>query len=216
MSASERNLEKVYNPKEVEDRLFSFWLEKQYFHGEINPGKKPYTIVIPPPNVTDRLHIGHAFNNTYQDVLIRFYKMRGLETEWMPGTDHAGIATQNVVERDLAKTEKKTRHDLGREAFVQRVWAWKEKYGSIIIEQLKKLGCACDWERTRFTGYPVTGITTYPTLTRRTPRGCEKLPRTIRARADVRCPLLGDCTDLQMIGAAGEVGSRPREPEVAG
>jgi len=151
MSMPERILEKIYDPKEVEDQLYKFWLDKKYFHAAVNPDKKPYTIVIPPPNVTDRLHIGHAFNNTHQDILIRFQKMRGLETEWMPGTDHAGIATQNVVERDLAKTEKKTRHDLGREAFVQRVWAWKEKYGSIIIEQLKKIGCACDWERARFT-----------------------------------------------------------------
>ena len=148
---SERQLEKIYNPKEVEDRLYAFWLEKKYFHGVIRSDKHPYTIVIPPPNVTDRLHMGHAFNNTHQDILIRFFKMRGLETEWMPGTDHAGIATQNVVERDLAKREKKTRHDLGREKFVERVWQWKEKYGSIIIEQLKKIGCACDWERTRFT-----------------------------------------------------------------
>jgi len=148
---SERILEKAYDPKEVEDRLYKFWLDKGYFHAAVNLGKKPYTIVIPPPNVTDRLHIGHAFNNTHQDILIRFQKMRGLETEWMPGTDHAGIAMQNVVERDIAKTEKKTRHDLGREEFVKRAWAWKEKYGSIIIEQLKKIGCACDWERTRFT-----------------------------------------------------------------
>jgi len=148
---SERALEKIYNPKEVEDRLYQFWLEKKYFNGSIRSEKTPYTIVIPPPNVTDRLHMGHAFNNTHQDILIRFHKMRGLETEWIPGTDHAGIATQNVVERHIAKTEKKTRHDLGREQFVERVWAWKEKYGSIIIEQLKKIGCACDWERTRFT-----------------------------------------------------------------
>jgi len=144
-------LEKIYHPKEVEDKLYQFWLAQNYFHGEINAAKQPYVIVIPPPNVTARLHMGHAYDNTLQDILIRFHKMRGYETEWMPGTDHAGIATQNVVEKDLAKTEKKTRHDLGREEFVRRVWKWKELYGSIIIEQLKKLGCACDWERTRFT-----------------------------------------------------------------
>ncbi len=155
---SERNtetgragLEKIYNPKEVEDKLYKFWLERNYFHGEINAAKPPYVIVIPPPNVTARLHMGHAYDNTLQDILIRFHKMCGYEAEWMPGTDHAGIATQNVVEKDLAKSEKKTRHDLGREAFVRRVWKWKELYGSIIIEQLKKLGFACDWERTRFT-----------------------------------------------------------------
>ena len=144
-------LEKIYNPKEVEDKLYNFWLERNYFHGQINAAKPPYVIVIPPPNVTARLHMGHAYDNTLQDILIRFHKMCGYEAEWMPGTDHAGIATQNVVEKDLAKTEKKTRHDLGREAFVRRVWQWKELYGSIIIEQLKKLGFACDWERTRFT-----------------------------------------------------------------
>ncbi len=146
-----QNLEKVYNPKEIEERLYQFWLDRKLFHAEVNTKKKPYTIVIPPPNVTARLHMGHAYDNTLQDVLIRFHKMRGYETEWMPGTDHAGIATQNVVEKDLAKTEKKTRHDLGREEFVRRVWAWKETYGSIIIAQLQKLGCACDWDRTRFT-----------------------------------------------------------------
>jgi len=155
---SERNtetsrpgLEKVYNPKEVEDKLYQFWLAKNYFHAEINPARQPYTIVIPPPNVTAQLHMGHAYDNTLQDILIRFHKMRGCEAEWMPGTDHAGIATQNVMEKYLAKHEKKTRHDLGREEFVRRVWQWKEKYGAIIIDQLKKMGFACDWERTRFT-----------------------------------------------------------------
>ena len=155
---SERNtetnrarLEKVYNPKEVEDKLYRFWLERNYFHAEINPARQPYTIVIPPPNVTAQLHMGHAYDNTLQDILIRFHKMRGYEAEWMPGTDHAGIATQNVVEKFLKKNENKTRHDLGREEFVRRVWQWKEKYGAIIIQQLQKMGFACDWERTRFT-----------------------------------------------------------------
>ncbi len=149
--ASRSNLEKIYNPKEIEDRIYQFWLDKKLFHANANSAKRPYTIVIPPPNVTSQLHMGHAYNNTLQDILIRFYKTRGYETEWMPGTDHAGIATQNVVEKALWKEEKKTRHDLGREEFVRRVWQWKEKYGSIIIQQLQKIGCACDWERTRFT-----------------------------------------------------------------
>ncbi len=145
------SIDKVYDPKKVEDRIYQFWLEKNYFHGVPREDKKPYCIVIPPPNVTDRLHMGHAYNNTLQDILIRFKKMQGYETLWMPGTDHAGIATQNVVEKHLWRTEKLTRHDLGREKFVKRVWEWKEKHGAIIINQLKKLGCACDWERERFT-----------------------------------------------------------------
>ncbi|MCG3121113.1 MAG: Valine--tRNA ligase [bacterium] len=144
-------LEKVYNPKEVEDKLYQYWLSQNYFHARLDSTKPPYVIVIPPPNVTAQLHMGHAYDNTLQDILIRFHKMGGYEAEWMPGTDHAGIATQNVVEKYLTKTEKKSRHDLGREEFVRRVWEWKEKYGSIIIEQLKKLGCACDWQRERFT-----------------------------------------------------------------
>jgi len=146
-----RGLEKVYNPKEVEDKLYQFWLKQNFFHAEINPIRQPYVIVIPPPNVTAQLHMGHAYDNTLQDILIRFHKMRGYEAEWMPGTDHAGIATQNVVEKFLKKNENKTRHDLGREEFVRRVWQWKEKYGAIIIQQLQKMGFACDWERTRFT-----------------------------------------------------------------
>ncbi|GBD95135.1 valine--tRNA ligase [bacterium BMS3Abin05] len=142
---------KVYNPKTVEDRLYDFWLKKDYFGAKSNPEKKPYTIVIPPPNVTEILHMGHAYNNTLQDILIRFHRMKGFETLWLPGTDHAGIATQNVVERRLLKEEGLTRHDLGREAFVKRVWKWREKYGELIINQLKKIGASCDWSRTRFT-----------------------------------------------------------------
>lgn len=149
--AGRANLDKIYNPKEIEDRIYQFWLDKKIFHADVNSSKQPYTIVIPPPNVTSQLHMGHAYNNTLQDILIRFYKARGFETEWMPGTDHAGIATQNVVEKALLKEEKKTRHDLGRDEFVRRVWLWKEKHGSAIINQLHKMGCACDWERTRFT-----------------------------------------------------------------
>lgn len=146
----QNELPKTYDPKQVEDRIYGFWLEKNYFHAEPNPDKTPYTIVIPPPNVTDRLHMGHAYNNTIQDMIIRFKKMRGFETLWMPGTDHAGIATQTVMERSLKK-EGKSRYDVGREKFVELTWEWKEKHGSIIINQLKKLGCACDWERERFT-----------------------------------------------------------------
>ena len=147
---SQREIAKNYDPKQVEDRIYAFWLKNKYFHGVPNKDKKPYSIVIPPPNVTDRLHIGHAYNNTIQDILIRYKKMQGFETMWMPGTDHAGIATQAVVERHLKK-QGLTRHDLGREKFVERVWEWKEEHGAIIIEQLKKLGFACDWEREGFT-----------------------------------------------------------------
>ncbi|NOZ62751.1 MAG: valine--tRNA ligase [Calditrichaeota bacterium] len=151
---AQNEIAKVYDPKNVEDRWYQYWIEKNYFHAEVNPDKKPYSIVIPPPNVTDVLHMGHAYNNTLQDILIRFHRMRGYEALWLPGTDHAGIATQNVVERNLRKSENLTRHDLGREKFVERVWEWKEKYGNVIIEQLKKLGCSCDWERERFTMDP--------------------------------------------------------------
>ncbi len=143
-------LPKVYYPNEVEEKWYRIWEEQGYFHAKQNPQKKPYSIVIPPPNVTGILHMGHALNNTIQDILIRWKRMQGYETLWMPGTDHAGIATQNVVEKALAK-EGKRRQDLGREAFVQRVWKWKEEYGSTIIRQLKRLGASCDWERTRFT-----------------------------------------------------------------
>jgi len=148
---SEKEITKVYDPKQVEDRWYDYWIKKNYFHGKVNPEKKPYSIVIPPPNVTDVLHMGHAYNNTLQDILIRFYRMLGYEAMWLPGTDHAGIATQNVVERNLKRSEKISRHDLGREEFVNRVWQWKEKYGNVIIEQLKKMGCSCDWQRERFT-----------------------------------------------------------------
>ncbi|MFQ5823413.1 MAG: valine--tRNA ligase [bacterium] len=144
-------LPKVYDPKDVEDRLYKFWLEQNYFHAEVNSERKPYTIVIPPPNVTDVLHMGHAYNNMFQDILIRYHRMQDKEALWFPGTDHAGIATQNVVERYLWKEQKKTRHDLGREKFVELVWQWREKSGRTIIEQLKKMGFSCDWVRERFT-----------------------------------------------------------------
>ncbi|MFA5361884.1 MAG: valine--tRNA ligase [Candidatus Omnitrophota bacterium] len=143
-------LSKQYNPKETEDTWYKYWEEKGYFSAQPDPGKKPFCIVIPPPNVTGILHMGHALNNTIQDILIRYHRMKGDSSLWMPGTDHAGIATQNVVEKAIAKEGLK-RQDLGREKFVERVWQWKEQYGSTIIRQLKKLGASCDWERTRFT-----------------------------------------------------------------
>ena len=144
-------LPKTYDPKAVEDKLYSFWNDSGFFHAEVNPDKKPYTIVIPPPNVTGQLHMGHAFDETLQDILIRTKRMQGYEALWMPGTDHAGIATQIKVEENLRKEEGLTRYDLGREKFLERVWDWKNKYGNRIISQLKKLGSSCDWERERFT-----------------------------------------------------------------
>jgi valyl-tRNA synthetase len=143
-------MEKQYNPSLVEDKWYGEWLGQKQFHADENSSKPKYSIVIPPPNVTGILHMGHALNNAIQDILIRFKRMAGFETLWMPGTDHAGIATQNVVEKKLAK-EKKTRHDLGREAFVDEVWKWKEQYHATITNQLKKLGSSCDWDRERFT-----------------------------------------------------------------
>ncbi|MBI5463789.1 MAG: valine--tRNA ligase [Ignavibacteriales bacterium] len=148
MSASE--LSKVYSPKEVEDRWYAQWESRGLFNANVNKDKSPYTIVIPPPNVTGMLTMGHVLNNTIQDILIRWKRMQGFEACWIPGTDHAGIATQNAVEKSLAK-EGKNRHDLGREKFVERVWEWKEQYGGTIIRQLRKLGVSCDWRRERFT-----------------------------------------------------------------
>ena len=146
-----KELEKIYNPHDVEARLYKEWEEKGYFHAEVNGEKKPFTIVIPPPNVTGQLHMGHAFDETLQDILIRYKRMQGFEALWVPGTDHAGIATQIKVEAELREKEGLTRYDLGREKFLERVWDWKEKYGSRIISQLKKIGCSCDWDRERFT-----------------------------------------------------------------
>jgi len=140
----------VYNPKLVEKSWYQFWTKKGYFKASPKARKKPYTIVIPPPNITGILHMGHALNNTLQDILIRYKRMNGFEALWMPGTDHAGIATQNVVEKSL-KEEGLTRHALGREKFLERVWKWREKYGNTIIRQLQRLGASCDWDRIRFT-----------------------------------------------------------------
>jgi valyl-tRNA synthetase len=144
-------LPKQYDPKNAQERFLTFWNERGYFHSRPDPSRQPYTIVIPPPNVTGALHMGHALNNTLQDVLIRWRRMQGYNSEWMPGTDHAGIATQAVVERLIFAQEKKTRHDLGREEVVKRIWAWKDKYEARILGQLRQLGCSCDWQRTRFT-----------------------------------------------------------------
>jgi len=144
-------MEKTYNPKVIEKTWQAFWEEHHLGHATPDPGRESYSIVIPPPNVTDKLHLGHALNNTIQDIIIRFKRMQGQVTEWMPGTDHAGIATQNVVERKLARDHKKTRQDLGREAFLREVWRYREETGGTIIEQLKRIGCSCDWDRERFT-----------------------------------------------------------------
>jgi len=144
------DLPKAYEFTEVEQRWYTRWLEDKTFSARMEDGKPSFAIVIPPPNVTGVLHIGHALNNTLQDLLVRYHRMRGDNTLWVPGTDHAGIATQNVVERQLA-SEKLTRHDLGREKFIERVWAWKEEKGGTIINQLKRMGASCDWDRERFT-----------------------------------------------------------------
>ena len=137
-----------YNPKGIEEKWYKFWTEKNYFHPENNSKKPPYTIVIPPPNITASLHMGHALNNTIQDIIIRYKRMSGFNCLWLPGTDHAGIATQNVVEKMLSKKGIK-RDDLGREKFLEKVWEWKRNYGGRITEQLKRLGASCDWSRER-------------------------------------------------------------------
>jgi len=147
---SQNELSKSYEPKTVEDTWYDFWLQKKYFHADENASSTHYSIVIPPPNVTGQLHIGHALNSTLQDILARWMRMSGRNTLWVPGTDHAGIATQNVVERMLAK-DNIDRHAMGREKFIEHVWAWKKEYGGRIIDQLKRLGASCDWDRERFT-----------------------------------------------------------------
>ncbi len=146
-----RQLPKAYDPSEVEPKWYRFWMDQDYFHADEAAPKTPYSIVIPPPNVTGSLHMGHALGSTLQDILIRWRRMQAYNAMWLPGTDHAGIATQIMVERDLAKTEKKSRHDVGREAFLARVWAWKERHGGRILEQMKTMGFSLDWKRERFT-----------------------------------------------------------------
>ena len=145
-----KELDKKYDPGQVEDRIYDFWLSGGYFHAEPDPDKKPYTIVIPPPNITGQLHMGHALDETFQDILIRYKRMQGYEALWLPGTDHASIATEAKIVEAM-RQEGLTKEDLGREGFLERAWEWKEKFGSRIIEQLKKLGSSCDWERERFT-----------------------------------------------------------------
>ena len=145
-----KELEKTYNPAEIEDRVYQSWLEGKYFHAKVNKDKKPFTIVMPPPNITGQLHMGHALDNTMQDILIRYKRMRGFEALWQPGTDHAAIATEVKVIEKL-KSEGIEKHDLGREGFLEKAWEWKEEYGNRIINQLHKLGSSADWDRERFT-----------------------------------------------------------------
>lgn len=145
-----KELAKTYSPKDFEDRLYHEWEEKKYFHAEIDPKKKPYTIVIPPPNITGQLHMGHALDNTLQDILIRYKRMQGYSALWLPGTDHASIATEAKIVNAM-KEEGLTKDDVGREGFLERAWEWKKVYGGRIVQQLKKLGSSCDWDRERFT-----------------------------------------------------------------
>ena len=145
-----KELDKQYSPQNVEDRTYKFWCDHKYFHAEVNPEKKPYTIVIPPPNITGQLHMGHALDETLQDILIRWRRMEGYETLWLPGTDHASIATEAKIVEAMRK-EGITKEEIGREKFLERAWEWKAQYGGRIVEQLKKLGSSCDWDRERFT-----------------------------------------------------------------
>src|SRR5213594_3065790 len=144
-------LPKTYDPKSVEPKWYARWIDNQDFKADAQSSKPSFSIVIPPPNVTGVLTMGHVLNNTIQDILARRARMQGFEVLWLPGTDHAGIGTQTAVEKHLRRTEKKTRHDLGREEFLRRVLEWQDKHGGIIIEQLKRLGCSCDWSRQRYT-----------------------------------------------------------------
>ena len=145
-----KTLSKTYEPKPIEDKLYNEWIEKDYFHAVVDYNKKPYAIVIPPPNITGQLHMGHALNNTIQDILIRWRRMQGYSTLWLPGTDHASIATEAKIVEAMIK-EGLTKETIGRDKFIERAWEWKKHYGGRITEQLKKLGCSCDWKRERFT-----------------------------------------------------------------
>ena len=144
-------LPKIYDPKGTESAIYKKWEENGYFNADVDKSKKPFTIVMPPPNVTGQLHMGHALDVTLQDTLTRMKRMQGYNALWLPGTDHAGIATQIKVEEALRKEEGITRYDLGREEFLKRVWAWKEQFGSRILNQLRQMGASCDWRRLRFT-----------------------------------------------------------------
>lgn len=145
-----KNLDKTYDPSKVEGKLYSKWMDKKYFHAEVDKTKDPFSIVIPPPNITGQLHMGHALDNTMQDILIRFKRMQGYSTLWQPGTDHASIATEVKIVKKMAE-EGITKEDIGREKFLEKAWQWKEEYGGVIVDQLKKLGSSCDWDRERFT-----------------------------------------------------------------
>ena len=151
MTKNAQELPNRFDFNTAQPRLYRMWEEGGFFNAEPDENKKPFSIVIPPPNVTGALHLGHALNNTLQDVLVRLKRMQGFEALWMPGTDHAGIATQARVEKRLKTEENLTRHDLGREELVRRIWDWKDQYEERIISQLKEMGCSCDWRRTRFT-----------------------------------------------------------------
>ena len=144
------NIEKTYDPSKVEEKIYHRWMEKDYFHTEVDREKEPFCIVIPPPNITGQLHMGHALNNTLQDILTRFRRMQGYNALWLPGTDHASIATEVKIVEKMAE-EGLTKEDVGREEFLKRAWEWKKQYGGRIVEQLKKLGSSCDWKRERFT-----------------------------------------------------------------
>ena len=145
-----RELDKIYDPSIVEDSTYAYWQEKGYFNTKVDKNKKPYTIVMPPPNITGQLHMGHAMDETWQDILIRYKRMQGYAALWVPGTDHASIATEARIVAEMAK-EGVTKEDLGREGFLERAWDWNRQYGGRIVEQLKKLGSSCDWDRLRFT-----------------------------------------------------------------
>ncbi|MDR2932854.1 MAG: class I tRNA ligase family protein, partial [Oscillospiraceae bacterium] len=146
----QKELSKQYDPKQVEDRIYQFWLDGDYFHAKPNPDKEPYTIVMPPPNITGQLHMGHALDNALQDAFIRWRRMQGYEALWMPGTDHASIATEAKIVEAM-REEGLTKDDIGRDGFLKRAWEWKDTYGGRINAQLKKLGSSCDWARERFT-----------------------------------------------------------------
>ena len=145
-----KELEKNYNPADIETRLYEKWQEKKYFHAEVDKDKKPFTIVMPPPNITGQLHMGHALDNTMQDILIRFKRMQGYSALWVPGTDHASIATEAKIVEAMRK-EGITKEEIGREKFLERAWDWKKEYGGRIVKQLKKIGSSADWDRERFT-----------------------------------------------------------------
>lgn len=145
-----KELEKTYDPKQVEDRLYQFWMENKYFSAKPNPDKEAYTVMMPPPNITGQLHMGHALDNTFQDILVRYKRMSGYEALWLPGTDHASIATEAKIVQSL-REQGVDKRELGREKFLELAWEWKEKYGGRITDQLKKIGSSCDWDKERFT-----------------------------------------------------------------